>query len=102
LTSKFPLPLLIHKKQEFMKTTMKFLSLVIVLVTFTFTSCSKEGESGPMGQAGANGTNGLDGIDGQDGEDGNANVMPQIGLSLPRVPLVLTIQDIRPYHLLQI
>jgi hypothetical protein len=58
-----------------MKTTMKFLSLVIILVTFTFTSCSKEGESGPMGQAGANGTNGLDGIDGQDGEDGNANVM---------------------------
>ena len=58
-----------------MKTAMKSLSLVIVLVALTFTSCTKEGEIGPMGQAGANGTNGIDGVDGQDGEDGNSNVM---------------------------
>ena len=60
-----------------MKTTMKYLGLVIAIMTLTFTSCSKDGEIGPMGPAGANGINGIDGVDGQDGqdgEDGNANV----------------------------
>ena len=42
-----------------MKTTMKYLGLVIVLIALTFTSCSKDGEIGPMGPA---------------GQDGNANV----------------------------
>lgn len=55
-----------------MKTAIKSLSLVIVLVALTFTSCTKEGETGPMGPAGINGT---DGTDGEDGNDGNANVM---------------------------
>tara|TARA_R110000822_G_scaffold68195_1_gene165819 strand:- start:935 stop:1531 length:597 start_codon:yes stop_codon:yes gene_type:complete len=55
-----------------MKTAIKSLSLVIVLVALTFTSCTKEGETGPMGPAGINGT---DGTDGKDGNDGNANVM---------------------------
>lgn len=55
-----------------MKTAIKSLSLVIVLVALTFTSCTKEGETGPMGPAGTNGT---DGTDGEDGNDGNANVM---------------------------
>ncbi len=55
-----------------MKTTMKYLGLVIVLVALTFASCTKEGETGPMGPAGINGT---DGTDGEDGNDGNANVM---------------------------
>lgn len=55
-----------------MKTAIKSLSLVIVLVALTFTSCTKEGETGPMGPAGLNGT---DGTDGEDGNDGNANVM---------------------------
>ena len=51
-----------------MKTTMKFLAIGLALITLTFTSCSKDGETGPMGPAGANGTNGIDGV------DGNANV----------------------------
>lgn len=51
-----------------MKTTMKYLGLVIVLIALTFTSCSKDGEIGPMGPAGQ------DGINGTDGQDGNANV----------------------------
>ena len=55
-----------------MKTTMKYLGLVIVLVALTFASCTKDGEIGPMGPAGINGT---DGTDGEDGNDGNANVM---------------------------
>ena len=52
-------------KQEIMKTAMKYLGLVIAVITLTFTSCSKDGEIGPAGQDGINGTN---------GEDGNANV----------------------------
>jgi hypothetical protein len=55
-----------------MKTTMKYLGLVIALVALTFASCTKDGEIGPMGPAGINGT---DGTDGEDGNDGNANVM---------------------------
>ena len=67
-----------------MKTAMKYLGLVIILVALTFASCTKEGETGPMGPAGINGTDGTDGIDGvdgtngsngEDGADGNANVI---------------------------
>lgn len=67
-----------------MKTAMKYLGLVIILVALTFASCTKEGETGPMGPTGVNGTDGTDGIDGvdgtngsngEDGADGNANVI---------------------------
>lgn len=67
-----------------MKTTMKYLGLVIVLIALTFTSCSKDGEIGPMGPAGPQGEQGIesatgdkgeDGINGADGQDGNANII---------------------------
>ena len=65
-----------------MKTTMKYLGLVIVLIALTFTSCSKDGEIGPMGPAGQ------DGINGTDGQDGNANVRTlTYDLTLYRLPL---------------
>ncbi len=72
-----------------MKTTMKFLKLVL-LALFTITaSCEKEGLQGPIGPAGAmgeqgiagpagpagaDGSDGENGEDGEDGTDGNANV----------------------------
>ncbi|MFS4446967.1 hypothetical protein [Maribacter sp. 2307UL18-2] len=65
-----------------MKTTVKMLSLVMVLLTLSTTSCTKEGPQGPIGPqgeqgiqgaqgiAGQNGTDGQNGADGQDGADG--------------------------------
>ncbi|MCK0136572.1 collagen-like protein [Arenibacter sp. S6351L] len=76
-----------------MKTSKKFLGLVIAVMALTFTSCSKDGEIGPIGptgprgeqgiqgatgangEVGEDGEDGQDGIDGVDGQDGNANII---------------------------
>lgn len=66
-----------------MKTTMKFFTYGLLVLALTFTSCSKDGDTGPIGPAGtpglngtdgADGADGVDGIDGADGIDGNADV----------------------------
>lgn len=70
-----------------MKTTVKFLSLIVMAFALTMGSCSPEdgedgmdgamgeqGIAGMDGQDGTDGQDGADGQDGQDGEDGNANV----------------------------
>ncbi|MHA7059318.1 hypothetical protein ACWGOQ_0018975 [Aquimarina sp. M1] len=68
-----------------MKTTLKFLSYYVIVLTMvltTATSCDgedgmdgAEGPQGIAGQDGADGQDGEDGQDGQDGEDGNAEVI---------------------------
>ena len=57
-----------------MKTRLKFLIATSLILSFVFTSCSKDGEVGPPGIAGINGTNGVDGVNGTDGIDGTAGV----------------------------
>ncbi len=58
-----------------MKTTMKFLGLVLITLCLTLTSCGKDGEDGEDGATGAQGEQGIAGQDGENGEDGNANVI---------------------------
>ncbi|MBM1105700.1 collagen-like protein [Aurantibacter crassamenti] len=53
-----------------MKTKMKFMMSLIMVLSIAITSCSKEGDIGPAGVAGTNGADGTDGIDGVDGADG--------------------------------
>lgn len=69
-----------------MKTTMKFFTYGLLILTLVFTSCSKDGDTGPTGPAGTSGldgtdgtvgtdgTDGTNGTDGTDGTNGNANV----------------------------
>lgn len=70
-----------------MKTTMKFFAQILMILTLTFTSCSKDGDEGPTGPAGIDGIDGLDGVngadgaDGVDGTDGNANVETTVFLN---------------------
>lgn len=50
---------------------------ILFAISFSFTSCTKEGPIGPAGTTGTDGVdgeNGTDGIDGENGEDGAANV----------------------------
>ncbi len=54
-----------------MKNTMKFMTLSLLAVTISITSCTKEGPAGPMGTTGSVGTAGNNGTN---GADGNANV----------------------------
>ena len=62
-----------------MKTTLKFLTYVMMAFALVFTSCDGEdgmdGAEGPQGEQGISGQDGMDGQDGVDGEDGNANVI---------------------------
>ncbi|WKX75067.1 hypothetical protein [Zobellia laminariae] len=53
-----------------MKTTMKFFSYGILILTLLFTSCTEEGDIGPIGPEGPQGIAGIDGADGMDGSDG--------------------------------
>jgi len=55
-----------------MKTTFKFFTSILCILTLVLTSCSKDGDVGPQG---VQGDAGQDGVDGIDGEDGNANIM---------------------------
>lgn len=63
-----------------MKTTKKFFTYGLLILSMVFTSCSKDGDIGPQGSQGIAGTNGVDGTDGTDGTngtdgvDGNANI----------------------------
>ncbi|CAM3568626.1 collagen-like protein [Zobellia roscoffensis] len=53
-----------------MKTTMKFFSYGILILTLLFASCTEEGDIGPIGPEGPQGIAGIDGADGMDGSDG--------------------------------
>jgi len=66
-----------------MKTTKKFFTYGLLVLSIVFTSCAKDGDIGPIGPEGSQGiagTNGVDGTDGTDGTngtdgvDGNANI----------------------------
>lgn len=53
-----------------MKTTMKLFTYGLIILTLVFSSCSKDGDTGPIGPIGPAGTSGLDGADGTDGTIG--------------------------------
>lgn len=57
-----------------MKSTMKCIAYGLLIFSMALTSCTKEGEVGPMGEAGVQGTAGINGIDGADGVDGTDGV----------------------------
>jgi len=59
-----------------MKTTMNFITCVIMAFAITLTSCSKDGDIGPIGPSGQQGLVGPEGPAGQDGEDGEALGVP--------------------------
>lgn len=61
-----------------MKTTLRFLSCMIMGLALLTTSCSKDGDTGPegpQGEQGIQGEQGPEGPQGPAGEDGNANVI---------------------------
>ncbi|MDO6519489.1 collagen-like triple helix repeat-containing protein [Zobellia uliginosa] len=61
-----------------MKTTLRFLSCILMSVGLLTTSCSKDGDvgpAGPQGEQGIQGEQGPEGPQGPAGEDGNANVI---------------------------
>ncbi len=57
-----------------MKTTLKFLTYLMMAFALVLTISSCEGEDGVDGEIGPQGEQGIDGQDGEDGQDGNANV----------------------------
>ncbi|WP_339840297.1 hypothetical protein [uncultured Maribacter sp.] len=59
-----------------MKTTMNFITCVIMVFAITLTSCSKDGDIGPIGLTGAQGEQGIQGEQGPTGEDGEALGVP--------------------------
>ena len=62
-----------------MKTTMKFLSMGLIIAGLTLTSCSKDGDIGPIGPIGPQGEQGVQGSQGEQGpagQDGEALGIP--------------------------
>lgn len=66
-----------------MKTTKKFFTYGLLVLSMVFISCAKDGDIGPIGPEGSQGIAGTDGVDGTDGAngtdgtngtDGNANI----------------------------
>jgi len=79
-----------------MKTTVKFLTYVMMAFALVLTTASCEGEDGMDGEIGLQGPAGQDGTDGQDGEDGNANVIasPWIAQEFPTAATTFASFDI--------
>jgi len=59
-----------------MKTSIKFLTFVLLAFAITMTSCEKEGLQGPIGPTGPMGEQGIAGPEGPAGVDGEAQGVP--------------------------
>lgn len=66
-----------------MKTTSLFFSAAILVSTFIFSGCAKEGAMGPTGPAGPNGLNGATGQAGQSGASGQTGQTGATGQTGP-------------------